>query len=318
MKRTFISLIIFSSGVAFAAEEPVVMGWTNKANAGANLSFSSSKDVVGQTDGNSETYGVNVKGEFFRNLEHSEWRTNASVITSTTRTPSVNRFIKSSDELKLSTQYTHFWHGNRNLGPYARGEASAPMFKGEDVQATPKTYNVTRANGTALPSVTASSYRLTDGFKPLNTKESLGVFWKPVAEEKIKVETRLGFAALQIDADGQFAVKSQDATSVKVVELSEVNQFGAEASVAVKGKVDEKSGYEAGVEAMTPFSTNKKSGDKRDNFQLTNIDGYIKLTSKFTSWASFGYDYKVKYQPQLIERAQQIHMIVLTMSYNIL
>jgi hypothetical protein len=317
MKRALIPFLIFSA-FAYAADEPVVMGWTNKANAGANLSFSSSKDVVGQTDGNSETYGLNVKGEFFRNLPHSEWRTDASVVASTTRTPSLDGFIKSSDELKVSTQYTHFWHGNRYVGPYARGEASAPMFKGEDVQSTVKTYNVSRADGTPLKTLSAQSYRLTDGFKPLNTKESIGVFWKPVHEENIKVETRLGLAGLQIDADGQYTVKSQDATTVAVTELGDVNQFGAEAAVAVKGKVDEKSGYEAGVEAMTPFTTNKKAGDNRDNLRLTNIDGYVKLTSKFTSWASFGYDYKVKYQPQLIEKAQQIHMLVLTMNYNIL
>ncbi len=317
MKRALIPLIIFSS-LAWAAEEPVVMGWTNKANLGANLSFSSSKDVVGQTDGTSETYGLNLKSSFFRNLEHSEWRTDGSLMAATTRTPSVNRFIKSGDELKISTQYTHFWHGNRNLGPYARGEASAPMFKGEDVQSSTKTYNVTRANGTALPSVTGTSYRLTDGFRPLNTKESVGVFWKPVHEEDIKVETRLGAAALQIDADGQFAVKSSDATTVTVNELGDVNQLGLEAAVAVKGKIDEKSGYEAGVESLTPFVTNQKSGDNRSAWNLTNVDGYIKLTSKFTSWASFGYDYKVKLQPQLIERAQQIHMIVINVNYNLL
>ncbi len=300
-------------------DDPNTLGWKRSAKLGTNLSLSSSQDVVGQTDGSSETYGLNLKSEFKRLSEKDEWRTEGSLVGATTKTPSISRFIKSNDELKLNTTYLLFLNDAKTWGPYARAEASAPMFRGEDTQATAKPYRVTRNNGTSTLTGPQSTYRLTDGFKPLNTKESLGVFWKAVNEERIKVEARLGAAALQIDASGQFAAKGANpAGEIKVSELSDVNQFGVEAALSVKGKVDDKSSYELGIESLTPFVNNKADNDKRDAFALTNVDGFVKLTSNITSWASFGYDYKVKLQPQLTERAQQTHMIVLSANYNLL
>lgn len=247
-----------------------------------------------------------------------EWRNEASLLTSTTKTPSISRFVKSSDELKLSSMYLRFWNDSRTFGPYARAEASAPMFKGEDVQSTAKTYRITEADQTTT-TTTGTSLRLTDGFKPLNTKESLGVFWKVVNEENLKLEGRVGAAALQIDADGQYTVKGTNtAGEIEVDELSDVSQAGLEAGVSLKGKVDEKSSYEVGIETLTPFYNDKKSNDSRDALRLTNVDSFIKLTSNITSWAAFGYDYKVKIQPQLVDRTQQIHMLVLNVNYNLL
>jgi hypothetical protein len=319
MKFTLIPLLLFAS-IAQAqapAGETKVLGWKKSANLGANLSFSSSQDVVGQTDGNSETYGLNLKTSFIRTRERNEWKTEGSLIGTTTRTPNIPRYVKSADELKISTAFLHFWDGNPNFGPYVRAEAAAPIFKGENVQSEDKTYRVmTRGEPDAV--FTASSVRLTDGFKPLTTKESAGVFWRPKNEDRLKIETRLGIAALQISADGQYTVKGTNtAGEVEVNELSDVEQAGIEAAVQVKGKIDDKSAYEVGVETMTPLVNNQDSSDDRDAVRLTNIDAFAKLTSNITTWASFGYDYKMKLQPQLVDRAQQIHMLVISVNYNL-
>ncbi len=316
------ALLVFVAGSYAWAQTPAappekVMGWSKTANLGANLSFSSSQDVVGQTDGTSQTYGLNLKGGFNRLSEQDEWRNNLSVIGATTRTPSVPRYVKSSDELKFDTLYLFPLPSHPSLGPYVKGDASAPMFKGEDVRAQTQTYRVTKRNGDQR-TVAASSLRLTDGFKPLTTKEGVGFLWKAVQEEKFKLELRLGLGALQIDAKGQYSVQGPNAASeIMVGELSSVSQAGVEVGVSAKGKIDEKSSYEAGVEAMTPLVNNKPAGDKRDAVGLTNVDGFAKLTSNITSWASFSYDYKLKIQPQLVERAQQIHMLVLNVNYNL-
>jgi hypothetical protein len=298
-------------------DQPKVMGWSKKANLGANFSYSSSQDVVGQTDGTSQVYGLNLKSGFYKNTENSEWRNDVGYTGATTRTPSVPRYIKSSDEFKISSIYLYALPEHPKVGPYGRMEAAAPLFIGEDVRPTVQTYNINRTDGTSS-AVTASSLRLTDGFKPLTTKEAVGFFYRPVEKEKVKVELRLGVAALQVAAAGQLSVKGPNATGgIDVNELDDISQAGVEAAASVKGKWNEASGYEVGAEALTPFVTNKRSSDDRDALQLTNFDGYIKLTSNMTSWASFGYDYKVKIQPQLVERAQQIHLFVLNVNYNL-
>lgn len=300
---------------AHAEDAPKVLGWTKNANLGANLSISSSQDVVGQTDGTSQTYGATLKGGMNHNTESAEWRNDLSLMGATTKTPSVPRFIKSSDELKLSTIYLYSLEKYPKIGPYARGEAAAPMFKGEDVRATPKTYRYLDSGR----SVTESSVQLTESFKPLTTKESAGFFYKPVKEDRLKVETRVGVAAQQIAADGQYSVKGVSSTTgeVELNRLRDVSQAGAELAVLVKGKFHENATYEVGGEAMTPFINNKESADKRDAIRLTNVEAYAKLASNMTNWASFGYDYKLKIQPQLVDRAQQIHMFVVTLNHNL-
>lgn len=168
--------------------------------------------------------------------------------------------------------------------------------------------------------ITSSQPQAYDSPTALNRslpKRASAFFGRPY-KENLKIEARAGFAALQIDADGQLVLAGPNAAGeLQVNELRDVSQAGLELALVAKGKVDEKTSYEAGVEAMTPFVNNKVAGDKRNSTELTNVDGFAKLTSNITSWAAFSYDYKLKIQPQLQIRAQQIHMLVLNVNYNL-
>lgn len=310
--------VLAATSLASAQDAVKPMGWQKAANLGVNLSFSSSQDVVGQTNGSSQTYGLNIKSSLNRFGERDEWRNELTINEATTKTPNVPRFVKSSDELKLGSTYLYSLESYPKIGPYARAEAAAPIFAGEDVRSEAKTYRITDLDGTSVVR-TDTSVKLTEGFKPLTTKEAIGFFYKPYSEEKFKLETRAGFAALQISANGQYSVKGVNAAGeVDVQELDDVSQAGLELALSVKGKPYDNSTYELGAETMTPFINNKKSGDKRDDIRLTNVDVFVKLTSNINSWASFGYDYKLKIQPQLVDRAQQIHMFVINVSHNLL
>jgi hypothetical protein len=314
------ALFVLLYGVgAVAADAPAakVMGWSKNANLGANLSYSSSQDVVGQTDGSTQVYGLNLKGGLNRGSEHEEWRNTLSILENTSKTPSIPRFVKSGDEFKFSTSYLYNFADHSTVGPYISGEVSAPLFKGEDVRQGPTNYRQIHKDKTEH-AFAGTSAPLTDAFRPLNLKESIGAFWKPVEEENVKVEGRLGFGALQILADGQYAAGGTNpAGEILLNELSSVNQGGLEASLSVKGKVDERSTYEAGADALIPFINNKAGDDRRDAIGLTNIEGFAKYSSNITSWMALAYDYKLKIQPQLVERAQQIHMVVLNINYNL-
>lgn len=297
------------------ADQPPALGWHHSAEAAVNFSLMSSQDVVGQTDGTSQTYGLNVKSSLNHFRQHDEWRNDFTLTESTTKTASIPRFVKSSDDLKLSTIYVRFLDNYPKVGPYARAEAAAPIFKGEDIRAETKTYRMTHADGSASTQQ-GSTLRLTDGFLPLTTKEAVGFFYKPIKEDNLQVEARLGAAALQIKAAGGYTVKGlNQAGEVDVQALNDVNQAGLEAGLDVKGKISENAGYQVSLESLTPFINDSKAGDDRDAFRLTNIDGTAKLISKITSWAAMSYDYKLKIQPQLVDRAQQIHMFVLNINF---
>ncbi len=299
-------------------DAPPVMGWSKTAILGVNLALSSSESVVGQTDGSSHTYGTNLKGTLNHLSERDEWRNALTLLGATTRTPSIPRYIKSNDEAKLESIYLFPIPSFPTLAPYVRGEASAPIFKGEDVRATSSVYRLTnRPAGAQL--VTGTSLRLTDGFRPLTTKEGVGVLWKAVNDPRLKIEARSGFGALQVAANRQLSVQETNAAGeIVVVELTDVNQAGLELGLSAKGKIQEQSSYEIGVETLTPFINNKQTFDDRDAIGLTNVDGYAKLSSKINDWASLGYDYKLKIQPQLQVPAQQIHMMVLNINQTLL
>ncbi len=292
-----------------------VLGWSKTATLGLNLSFTSTESVIGQTDGSAQTYGGKLETEFNHLTESDEWRNAFTLEQATTRTPSLPRYVKSNDEAKYTTIYMYPFVNYPSLAPYLSGEVSAPLFKGEDVQSTSKTYRIVKTNQTR----TGTSLRLTDGFKPTTSKEGIGVLWKAVEKDRLKIEIRSGVGALQINAKDQLTVQgTNDAGEILIGELSNVSQVGLEVGVTAKGKIDEKSTYSASVELLTPFISNKASSDRRDPIQLTSIDGKAQLTSKVTEWASFSYDYKLKIQPQLQTRAQQTHMLVLNVNYNLL
>lgn len=294
-----------------AIERP--KGWHWVGSGSGNFSLTTSQDVVGQTNGSSQTYGLNFKGGVNRFSAGDEWRTELALRESTTKTANLGRFIKSEDELKLSTIYLYYLPNHPEVGPYVRGEAAAPIFKGEDVQPDDVTY---RIEGTS-ETYRGSTLRLTDGFKPFTTKQAVGFFYRPVDVPKFHLEGRIGYAALQIAADGQLARKGKnDADEQVVARLNSVSQSGLEAGLSVRGLVDEKTSYELGIDSLTPFTRDRpKTNDQRSAWRLTNVDAFAKLTSKITNWASFGYDYKLRLQPQLVDRAQQIHMVTLNINF---
>ncbi len=295
------------------------LGWNKSADLGVNLSFSSSQDMIGQTDGTSETYGTTLKSSFDYLTEEYEWRNSFHLLENITKTPALPRFIKSNDELKLDSILLYSLKNYPRIGPYVKAEAFAPLFKGEDVQSTLQNYVIESSDGTVVGGpIAADSYRLTDSLRPLTTKESIGFFFKARNDEILQATFRVGFGAIQVRAKDQLARVGTDAAgNIQLRQLDDVNQAGLELGLAVKGKVDEKTGYEIGAESLTPFINNRLAGDDRNAVRLTNIDAFVKLSSNITSWASFGYDYRMRHQPQLIDRVQSVHMIVINMKYNL-
>lgn len=298
--------------------EKKALGWSKKANIGFNASFSSSSNVVGQTDGNSQTYGLNFAGGYTFADERSEWQNSLSLKEAATRTPTQPRFVKSSDELRFESLFLRDFASLPDVGPYAKFHAHAPIFPGEDVRATPVNYTLKRRDGTTTQLSNLSSLRLSGGFKPLTTRESAGGFWKAMDNKSARLDVRLGVGAEQVAADGQWAVEGANPDgSISVKELKSLSQMGIEAAITGKGQIDERTSWSAGVETLTPFVWNKEAGERRDGFRLTTVDGFAKLTTNMTSWASLSYDYKALIQPLIVDRVQQTHMFVLNINHEI-
>jgi hypothetical protein len=306
---------------AAPAEAPPVekkMGWTPTAALGANAAVSSVSNVVGQTDGSSQTYGLNLGSQLNHLSERSEWQNKLSYNGAATQTPALSRFVKSNDVLKYESVYLYSLEAYPKVGPYARANAEAPVFMGEDVRSAAVTYSIARRDGTTAAQ-TGTTLRLTDGFRPLTTKESVGAYYKAYETPTARVDVRAGLGAEQIAAQGQLAITGTAADgSISVSELRNISQVGFETAVTGKGQLDTRTAWELGFETLTPFVTNQESNDDRGAFRLTNIDGTAKLSSNLATWAALTYSYKVQIKPQLVDRTQQTHMMVLNFNYNLL
>lgn len=307
----------FTTPNEFKLTEKKELGWKPTATVSALYSYSSSENVIGQTDGVGLVYGLNFKGTYTRIAELSEWRNTLSYSGTTTKTPTLPRYVKSSDELKLETIYLKSLPDKPTIGPYVRGEIATSAFRGEDVRSGPTTYVITNSDGSVRGTQTEGTLALTNAFKPFAIKESGGFFWKPENNEKMTLELRAGLGAMHVFAKDQLAVQDNSNTSaIEVVELKSFTQTGIEFGAVFKGKIDEKTSYELAAESLTPLI--KEKGEKRSSIRLTNYNAMAKLSTQINNWISISYDFKLKMQPQLLEKSQVQQMLVLNINYTLL
>lgn len=289
-------------------------GWHPSLVFQGNVSFGSNENVVGQQDGDTLTLGTNIDGGYSYYSARQEWRNTLNFTAATTKTPSIPRYVKSSDELKFETLYLYTFEGLAWLGPYAKASVETSAFKGEDVRETTTTYLFTDTGR----SFTGTSLRLTDPFRPLTLKESAGAFAKIIEEESMKLEARLGFGAMQVKATNQYAIKDDAATpEVDVTSLSSYEQAGLEGGFNFTGLINETTTYSLSGEFLIPFIKDLPPGDDRDSLELTNYEIVAKLATKLNSWMNLNYEYKLKKQPQLLDKNQIQQLLLLNLSYTI-
>lgn len=279
-------------------------------NAGATLSFSDNRSVVGQTDGSTFTLGFKLDSAVdYRDGDH-ELRNTLNVAAGLTRTPVIDDFIKSNDILAYEAIY--LYHIVDWFGPYVQGAAETAMFRGTDIRAGDTTYLVARPDGTVDAPLVANRLTLTDPFHPFKLKESAGLFVQPYAEDFFTVELRLGAGGRETLAADQLAVTDdEDTDEVEVTELQDVFQFGAESVLQIWGDLyDKKLFYKASAEVMMPFVNN--DDQERPVDELTNLAFKAGLSLKAVEWATVDYEFKAIREPQLIEEFQLQNNLLLT------
>jgi hypothetical protein len=281
---------------------------------GATFSFVNSNNMIGQPDGLTLTFGLKFDGTAIYRHKGHEWRNVLGLNETLTRTPAVDRFIKSADALAFESIYLYFFRPW--VGPFARFTLGTPLFQGVDVRSKPTDYVIAHADGTkeTLSGVT-QPLGLTNPLRPLTMKETIGPFVRPVTSEKISAEARIGLGALQTLAAGQRLLKDDPKTdTVEVQELKNVFQLGGEASLEVWGAFyDKKITYKLGIGALMPFVSDKAKTDTRNPLQLTNIDLGGALSFKIVEWASLDYELKLMRQPQLTDVIQIRNGLMLTL-----
>lgn len=304
-------------------------GWASKGNAGITAAFANNSSVVGQADGTSFSFGMKGDVGLDYNHEKHEWRNTLGVIASITKTPVVSEFVKTSDNLNFD--FIYLYHALPWFGPFGLASMNTAMFRGTDVEAAPVQYVVTKSDGTPGPTIANDHLSLSDPFRPLTFKQSVGVFAQVYQSVPATVELRLGAGAQEVLADGQLAVTSTAPlmapvsamvngnavtllNQVNLQQLEDANQLGPELAASIWGTfVDKTITYKVNADVMTPaLHSALLPGDTRGPLALTNVQLDGKVSFHFVSWASLDYQVRAIRQPQVVDAFQIQNTLLLT------
>jgi hypothetical protein len=296
-------------------------GWKKKVDVGASVNFSQTSNVVGATDGIATALGAQIKGAFDYLKGPHEWLSAIDIVDTFTYTTTLGELVKTTDELKLKSAYLYHFQRLPWLGPYGEIKMNTAIFPSRDVRSELYTY---QDSGTDPPDVQrtgSASFRLTTSFSPLTLQETLGAFARPVEEETIKFEARLGFAGRQtFVSEDQWAVDKAD-DEQKIVNLKKLESFyqaGPALGLFLDGALAEKKIlYFARFEMMVPAVNSTLEEDERGLGELINYSFEAGISVKLVSWAAFSYTFKALREPQLVDEWQIQNNALLTFSYSL-
>lgn len=294
----------------FDVSDKPLRGWFADGQVAATFALSDHSAVVGQQDGLTMNLGYKFDLSMGFEGKRHEWRNPLVLTQGVSRTPSIPQFIKSQDELRFESIY--LYRVTSWFGPYVRAAFTTPALRGYDVRDKQTTYLIKRLDGSTETQV-ASSLPLTEMFRPLVMRQSLGPYARIVREVPFNLEARVGYGGREALAGGQFAVADDEATpTVEVKELEDQQQSGPDAAVSVWGKlVKDRVQYQASVEVMVPVIRNPDSQPEKSLGDLTNIDVLGSVSTKLTDVISMDYQLKLSRYPQLLDKTQVSHLFTL-------
>ena len=289
------------------------IGWDTQLSIGASTALAHNSGVVGQVDGGTFTLGAQLEGGLAYLMGVHEWRNTLKIAETINRTPVIDEFIKTTDLIKFDSIYLFRIPALPWVGPYLRFQLDMEAFASYDVRAEEVTYAIAGA-----PQQRGRKLRLSDPYKPLTLKETLGMYAKPYVKDFLAVEVKLGLSARETFADGQLAI-DDDATTAGIIEVKPLATFvqgGPSAGLTLKGQLKEKRiAYYFDAETMLPVLNDSETKSAVD---LLNVSLELGVSFKLFPWMSLDYQMRAIREPQLIDIFQVQNSVLLTFSYTLL
>lgn len=298
-----------------------VKGWDGDLRVGASFAVASNSNVVGSPDGTTLVMGAQLNGALSYRSGNHDWRNRLAIVEAATRTPPLDELVKSADSLAIESLYFYRIKGSW-IGPFARFNLGTALFEGTDYRTGEVTYRIKPVEGTAFD-LNSNALHLSDPFGPLLLQEAVGFFGEPLSKKELKVEIWAAFGARQtLLANDQYALDDDSKTKdvIEIKELEDYAQAGPVAGLSLRGSVvKDVIGYFARGEAMIPvIKTNLPAGDDRGAIDLTNVLIEAGLAIKAFSWGSINYSFRALREPQLLDKFQLQHSLLLTFTYTLL
>ncbi|MEL6543856.1 MAG: DUF3078 domain-containing protein [Myxococcota bacterium] len=286
-------------------------GWNIKLKLGASFSLVDSRSWVGSTEGS--TFQIGGIAETNANYKRGpwEWDNTLAIQHQQTRTPQFDRFIKSTDNLDLISFLFYSFPDIDWVGAYLRLSLNTQVLDGDYVADGNVTLN---RNGDLETLGLGESSRLTSSFEPLLLRQTVGVFANPIEDKEITVKIRAGLGAQETLTRDGFVVQDDEGTpEIDLVQLSSLNQLGAEADLSATGAIQEGVlSWQAGANVFVPFVSDNSDIDNDPNIELR-----AGLSAKLSSWLSLDYLFQGRRVPQVLDEWQVQNSLLLTAGFDL-
>lgn len=301
-------------------KETKIEGWRPTLSLGATASLNDNRRVVGTVDGTTVQLGLLLAGALGYAKDQHDWQNNLDANLGYTRTPQLDRFVKSADALKFRSLYVfrlQDW-----VGPFIQFKLDTQMFPGYDVKTDAVTVRREFLDGTNKVRTRAaqSNIPLTEPFEPLLLSEAVGLFARPVAQSDLTLDVKLGAGAQQIFARDGFTVADDKATpELELKQLDSTNQLGAAGELSSSGKFSETVVWTAYANFFFPFYSSVDLAKLNlDGVDRLNSDIGGKISAKLSKWASLDYVVSFKRIPLILDAWQIQTGLLFTAGFNVL
>ncbi len=295
-------------------------GWKVSGKLGFSGSLTDAQNFVGAEEGLTVQLGVVLGVDANWKSGQHGWENRLQAQHAQTKTPAIDAFVKSADQLDLKSTYLYRFKNPEWVGVFGRFKLNTQLLRGYSVQAKPAEYSV---NGTLVATRQAGQrFSVTGPFEPLTLRESAGAFVKPIKEDYLEFKSSLGIAAQHVIVREGRVVDSVDdsgATAlIALLELDDQNDFGIELTADAKGAiVKDILSWKLSIDLFQPVLPSAGDGEPSGIDRL-NMDLIGGLSLKLAKWASVDYVLTVRRQPVVLQEWQVQNQVLLTAGFDIL
>ncbi len=298
------------------AAAPSSQGWKAGATLGSTFSFNQSQSVVGTADGVAMQLGVLADGQATYTAGQHAWSNALKLNYAESKTPVLDRFVKSADVLEFNTAYTYRLAEIPWIGPYARARLATQMTPSYLVKSTPFGVKWSAADATATPYGAQQFVQVTGAFDPILIGEAVGLFANPTESEAVTVKLKLGLASQQLFTSWGYSVADDtNVAAIQMKALQNATQVGGEAEVLAYGQVSTDLKWKAKALFFMPFYTS--IAGTASGIDALNSDFSAGASYKLSKWLSVDYVFSAKHVPLVSDKWQIQNGAVLTAGFNL-
>ncbi len=312
--------IVPDGDISGSSDEDIV-GWNPSLAVSGSFNLVDNSNVVGQVEGSSMLVGFGAIGGADYINGKSVVRLELTINEGFAKTPVVDRFLKTNDELAVSSTYNYFL--TKVMGGFGRAKVSTSLFTARAITADPETYTILPSGIGGTPeNVTSSELKVASAFKPFTLTESIGAFAQPITGKDLTLRLRGGVGGRHTFASDVFVQNDDDTTpAIEMQELSNVHQAGLELFAGIEGKVQEdRVSYALGASALLPVLNNDDFD--RSATDLARLAIEASATVSVFEWMGLTYKGSIIRDPQLFPDGEELtqfqNSFLLTFNYTLI